>query len=65
MIIMYSTGCPKCEILKEKLDAKEISYDLVTDVEEMKKLGITKVPMLSVDGNLMQYRDAVKWVNNK
>ena len=65
MIIMYSTGCPKCEILKEKLDAKEISYDLVSDVEEMKKLGITKVPMLSVDGKLMQYRDAVKWINNK
>ena len=28
MVILYSTGCPKCQVLKSKLDSKNISYEL-------------------------------------
>ena len=62
-IILYSTGCPKCSILKKKLEEKKIPYDTVTDIEEMISLGINEVPVLSVNGELMSFSNAVKWVN--
>jgi len=62
-IILYSTGCPKCSILKKKLEEKKIPYDTVTDIEEMITLGINEVPVLSVNGDLLPFAEAVKWVN--
>lgn len=62
-IILYSTGCPKCSILKKKLEEKKIPYDTVTDIKEMITLGINEVPVLSVNGELMSFPNAVKWVN--
>ena len=62
-IILYSTGCPKCSILKKKLEEKKIPYDIVTDIKEMITLGINEVPVLSVNGELMSFSNAVKWVN--
>lgn len=64
-IIMYSTGCPKCNVLKSKLDGKNIQYVICDDVSEMESLNIDHVPVLSVNGELFQFTDAVKWVNNK
>ena len=63
-IILYSTGCPRCEILKRKLDEKRIGYETVTDIEKMLSLGIYTVPYLSVDGNLLDFRDAIRWVDS-
>lgn len=62
-IVLYSTGCPKCSILKKKLEEKQIPYDTVTDVKEMLALGINEVPVLSVNGELLPFAEAVKWVN--
>lgn len=62
MIILYSTGCPQCRILKERLDAKGISYQICSDVEIMKTKGISSVPVLEVDGELLRMRDAFEWM---
>ena len=62
-VILYSTGCPKCSILKKKLDEKNIPYDTVSDVDYMVALGIEQVPVLSVNGNIMKFAQAIKWVN--
>lgn len=63
-IILYSTGCPKCEVLKKKLKAKNIEYVENNNVEDMESLGINQVPVLSVDGNLMGFAEANNWINN-
>ena len=63
-IILYSTGCPKCEVLKKKLKAKNIEYVENNNVEDMGSLGIDQVPVLSVDGNLMSFAEANNWINN-
>ena len=39
-ITLYSTGCPKCKVLKAKLDQKDLTYDIETDIEKMKELNI-------------------------
>ncbi len=52
-----------CEMLKEKLDASEIEYEVCRDVDRMKELGITHVPMLQTDeGNILSVGDALKLV---
>lgn len=63
-VILYSTGCPKCQVLKKKLDAAGISYTVITDVDEMLALGIKSAPMLEADGNLMDFPSANAWFQN-
>lgn len=63
-IIFYSTGCPKCSVLKQKLENKSINFNIVTDIDEMLKIGIQSAPILSVDGELLKFPEAIKWVNN-
>lgn len=63
-IIFYSTGCPKCSVLRQKLENKKLEFKTVTDIDKMLELGIQSAPILSVDGELLKFSDAIKWVNN-
>lgn len=63
-INLYSTGCPKCEVLENKLNEKSLEYKVLSDKDEMIKLGFDSVPMLVVDGKIMNFPEAIKWVNN-
>lgn len=63
-ITLYSTGCPKCKVLKAKLDQKDLTYDIETDIEKMKELNILSLPVLKVDDKFLQFKDAVDWVNS-
>lgn len=64
MINFFTTGCPKCKILKKKMDDKGILYNTVTDIEVMTALGIDSVPVLQFDdGTLMDFGKAIKWIN--
>lgn len=64
-VVLYSTGCPKCAVLKKKLEANAIEYQENNDVDEMIGLGISQVPVLSVDGELLSFAEANKWVNDR
>ena len=64
--ILYSTGCPKCQVLKKKLDRSSLSYEVCEDIEQIKSLNFTEVPVLEVYGesiNYLTYKDAVNYVN--
>lgn len=63
MVVLYSTGCPRCEILKEKLQNKGIFFDVVEDKGKIVSMGFTSVPVLIVDGVIMDFREAVNWAN--
>ena len=64
-LIMYSTGCPKCRVLKMKLDASGLPFAIHDDIDEMMALGFRSVPVLSVDGKFYTYADAIRWVNDR
>ena len=64
-VVVHSTNCPKCKVLESKLAAKQIPYEVNTDVEAMRELGIMEAPMLEVDGELMGFVAAVGWVNGQ
>ena len=53
MIVLYSNHCPKCDITKAKLDAKNIEYTLIDDAEWLSQNGFDQMPVLEVDGHRM------------
>ena len=63
-IVFYSTGCPKCKVLKAKLDSKGIDYTIFNDVDRMVEMGITTVPDLMIDGKLMNFKESIEWLNS-
>ena len=64
-IILYTTHCPKCEILEEKLNNKNIEYGICTDVKIMLKKGFRSAPMLEVDGKIMTFLEANNWIREQ
>lgn len=65
MITLYSTHCPKCKILEKKLDNAKIKYEICDDRELMVEKGFDLMPVLDVDGQIMGFGEAVKWVNER
>ena len=63
--ILYSTNCPRCKILEAKLNSKGIDFEIVTDINEMERLGIQTAPVLEVAGEMMDFGRANKWVNEQ
>lgn len=61
-IILYSTNCPKCRILEGKMEAKNIAFNVETNIDLMLSKGFTMAPILEVDGVIMDFAKANKWV---
>lgn len=64
-ITLYSTGCPKCKVLEDKLNKIHIPYHTITDKAKMLEKGFTKVPMLQVNKTYLNFYDAAKWINTE
>ena len=58
-VILYSMGCPKCKMLKVKLEKAGIEFEECSDIEEMKRLNMLSMPQLSVDGKIYNFSEAV------
>ena len=65
MPTLFSTGCPKCTILKKKLSQKGIEYTEVNDIQQMLDMGLKSVPWLEVDGQMMDFNQANQWINEQ
>ena len=61
-IIFYTTNCPKCQVLKKKLDSLNIKYQICGDVDIMEQKGIRSVPILEIETDLLDFSRAVKWL---
>ena len=70
-IIFYTTNCPRCQVLKKKMDSLEIEYNICNDIDKMEKLGIMTVPTLEIEEEmfdsstlttLLDFSQAVKWL---
>lgn len=69
MVRLYTTHCPKCEVLRKKLDAAGIEYELCDDNQEIMEFCIeweyTTVPILVTDTGAFEFADAIKWVGEQ
>lgn len=64
-ITLYSTHCPKCQVLEKKLQNAGIKYDVCDDVDFMRSRGWSSAPMLEVNDKVMDFRAAVDWINQR
>ena len=62
-IILYTIGCPACKKLEEKLKNANLNYDTIEDRNVMLSKGIQQLPVLEVNGVLMSYLQAWKWIS--
>ena len=70
-VILYTSHCPKCNILQKKLenkcspDGNLLDIKICEDPDQIyAETGRMEVPLLKVNGNLMDYLAAVKWANS-
>lgn len=63
MIKLYTIDCPKCKVLEKKLDAKGFIYEITKDKEEMAAKKIYDLPVLEVDNKILNFNEAVNWIN--
>jgi glutaredoxin len=63
MVILFSTGCPKCRVLEQKLNQKNIDFTLNDDIDKIIEKGFMTAPVLKVDDYYLEFGQAIKWVN--
>lgn len=63
-IVLYSTGCPQCKVLKKKLQEKGILFTENNDKQQMLNMNFVKVPILEVEGERLDFARANKWIND-
>lgn len=66
-VFFFSTGCPKCQVLKKKLDNLNIHYIICDNINIMETMGIMTVPQLLItmkdfSACLLDFSMAVKWL---
>lgn len=65
MVTLFSTGCPKCRVLEQKLNNKQIEYSKDSNMDEIINQGFMSAPVLKVDNIYLDFASAVKWVNEQ
>lgn len=66
MVTLYTIDCVSCKRLEDKLNNCGILYNVCKDRDRMTELGMTCMPVLQIDdGSFLNFKEAIKWVNNK
>lgn len=63
---MYTTHCPKCDVMERKLKEANIQFEAIDDLgkvlEVAKSGGFSMAPILEVDGKSMDFKDGIEWI---
>lgn len=62
-IIYFGNGCPKCEILKKKLEDKKVIYKN-GELQEIIDAGFRNVPVLKINNQYLDFSKAINYINN-
>lgn len=65
MITLYTTHCPKCNVIAKKLEQKNIPFEYNEDMEEIIALGYRTVPILKVDDQYLNFTEANNWIKEQ
>lgn len=66
-LTLYSTHCPKCNVLEAKLSQSGIEFNICEDMDVMQEKGFVQAPMLGIldeSGNeeVLDFMQAIKWI---
>jgi glutaredoxin len=63
---MYTTHCPKCNVMERKLKEANIEFEEIDDnakvLEVAKAGGFTMAPILEVGGKAMDFKEGIEWI---
>ena len=67
MIRLFSTHCPKCRVLENKLKSLDKEFEIIDDNDEVVKFGtengFNEAPLLVLeDGTILGFTDAVRYL---
>ena len=69
MVKFYTIGCALCNVLKTKMDAKNIEYETISAREEdgfdLSTLPVKSMPALEIDGKWYNQKEAMNWVKEQ
>ena len=65
MITLYSTNCPKCNVLKQKLQSLNIDFEVSDNIDELINLGFMEAPILKVNDQYLNFSKAVNWIKEQ
>lgn len=67
MITIYTiANCPKCKMLKAKMDKKGIKYEECSDTDLMICLGLFELPVLKIDETFIHgIKEQNNWVESQ
>lgn len=51
-----------CKMIEGKFDNAGINYEICDNIDEMKKMGISNVPVALIDEELMNAKKILKWL---
>lgn len=60
MITLYSTGCPKCNILERRLTNDNIEFEISDDIDKLIEMGFQNAPVLQINDQFIAFEDAMK-----
>ena len=65
ILTLYSKdGCPRCDMLKSKLNDKNVEFIEVKDEDVIASLDIDFLPVLEVDGEMLGLSKANDYINS-
>lgn len=65
VLTLYSTGCVRCNLVKQMLDMHNVSYQEVNDKQIMIEKDFESAPVLEVDGKVIEdYSLILSWLKN-
>ena len=64
MTLYTKDDCSRCDMIKDKLNSKGVSFNEVKDEEIIISLGIDFLPVLEVEGELLDLGKANNYINS-
>lgn len=65
MVTLFSTNCPKCRVLEQKLNQKNIAFDISDNIQEVIDQGFMSAPVLKIGDDYMDFTTAITWLKEQ
>ena len=65
MVTLFSTNCPKCRVLEQKLNQKNIAFDISDNIQEVIDQGFMSAPVLKIGDDYMDFTTAIAWLKEQ
>ena len=65
MVTLFSTNCPKCRVLEQKLNQKNIAFNISDNIQEVIDQGFMSAPVLKIGDDYMDFTTAITWLKEQ